>query len=89
MRRLSESIGVSVGWNNNTPSVTLKSNVHKLIFPISRTTVMEDDKPIELNSPVILVNGTAMVRLDTLRLLDENCIWDKKKLALYLTGGQQ
>ncbi|HBV97151.1 MAG TPA: hypothetical protein DEF36_08900 [Desulfotomaculum sp.] len=61
LREIFEALNVTPQWDNNTNSVTAKSDTVNMRLTIDSNTALVNNKPVQLEVPGTLVNGRTMV----------------------------
>lgn len=89
MRRIFESLGAEVQWDNNTQSVTSETDDTVVILAIGMNTMYVNGKAVTLDVRPALVNDTTYVPL---RAVSEafGCAvdWDEASRSVYITTGE-
>jgi hypothetical protein len=88
LRGVFEDLGAHVDWNPSTQTVTAFRGHTKVQLTIGQTTASVDGKPVQLDVPAQIIQGSTMVPLRFVgEALGNNVRWDAGNQSVIISGG--
>ena len=86
MRKIFEILGMSVDWKGETQTITGEKAGKKIILQIDKRIATIDDKQVEMDVPVKLINGRTMVPLRFIaESTNADVKWDESTSTVLIT----
>ncbi len=83
VRFIAEKFGASVGWNEPTQTVTVKTKTQTITLQIGNNTMMVGDSAVTLDVPAQTIGGRTLIPLRALvEALGKQVFWDDRGLIL-------
>lgn len=86
MRKIFETLGMAVDWNEETQTITGEKVGKKITLQIDKMTATIDDKQVEMDVPAQLINGRTMVPIRFIaESTNADVRWDGSTSAVLIT----
>ena len=77
MRKIFESLGASVTWDNNTKKITAIRNGANIVMQLDNNVMYVNNNPITLDVPPTAINGRTLVPVRAIaEAFDSRVLWD-------------
>jgi Copper amine oxidase N-terminal domain. len=86
MRKIFESLGAAVDWNETTQTITATKDDTKIVMQISKNDMQVNDKTITLDVPPQIIDDRTLVPVRAVaESFDADVSWDNEKQVVSIT----